>query len=324
VFARNKLIFWVGIITLSGMFLMGQQAWPPQTECTVPEDCTDLGPCTDTECVGFICVYTDNTDPCDDWDHCTTVDACSGGVCIGGGDPPDADGDSYIDKTCGGEDCDDSLAGVYPGAPEICDGIDNQCPGYPGYDEIEEGCSSQDLVVFVTSHSYTGNLGGLEGADAICQTLASAAGLPGTFLPWLSSADLTYGENSPSTRFNRDAAWHLLTGERVAYSWVDLTERNYREGQHEYLRHTIDVDQSGNPLPPGTEVWTNTDRLGRGGAVNYDCEEQAGEGWNYGGASQELVYYGSASATTARWTAALDPGATPNCSQRRALYCFQQ
>ncbi len=43
---------------------------------------------------------------------------------------PDADGDGYTDGTCGGDDCDDSDAAVYPGAPEICDGNpDNDCDG---------------------------------------------------------------------------------------------------------------------------------------------------------------------------------------------------
>jgi hypothetical protein len=29
---------------------------------------------------------------------------------------------------------------VYPLAPEACDGIDNQCPGEPGFGEVDEGC----------------------------------------------------------------------------------------------------------------------------------------------------------------------------------------
>jgi Putative metal-binding motif len=37
-----------------------------------------------------------------------------------------------------GSDCNDSDALVYPGASEWNDGIDNQCPGDPGYGEVDE------------------------------------------------------------------------------------------------------------------------------------------------------------------------------------------
>ena len=37
-------------------------------------------------------------------------------------------------------DCDDSDPDVHPGAPELCDGKDNQCPGDPGYGQVDEGC----------------------------------------------------------------------------------------------------------------------------------------------------------------------------------------
>jgi hypothetical protein len=41
-----------------------------------------------------------------------------------------------------GTDCDDGEGDTYPGAPEVCDGMDNQCPGDPGFGEIDEGHDS--------------------------------------------------------------------------------------------------------------------------------------------------------------------------------------
>lgn len=44
----------------------------------------------------------------------------------------DADGDGHGDALCGaapGDDCDDTHKTVYPGAPELCDGLDNDCNG---------------------------------------------------------------------------------------------------------------------------------------------------------------------------------------------------
>jgi hypothetical protein len=39
----------------------------------------------------------------------------------------DDDGDGFIDDTCGGDDCDDDNAAVFPGANEVCNGIDDDC-----------------------------------------------------------------------------------------------------------------------------------------------------------------------------------------------------
>ncbi len=139
-FGRNLVPVWVGIILLSAMFLGGQDAWKPTIPCELVEDCDDLNPCTDEGCVDSVCVYTNNTDPCDDGDPCTLEDACSGGVCSAV--PWDDDGDTYLNEACGGNDCDDGNANVYPGAPELCDGIDNQCPGDFCYGEVDAHCGS--------------------------------------------------------------------------------------------------------------------------------------------------------------------------------------
>ena len=55
----------------------------------------------------------------------------------------DLDGDGYgspASTTCTYPelDCHDTDDAVYPGAPEICDGMDNQCPGDVGYGEVDE------------------------------------------------------------------------------------------------------------------------------------------------------------------------------------------
>ena len=64
----------------------------------------------------------------DDGLACTT-DSCYGpGLCVHSG--PDADGDGHTVVGCAdGDDCDDLAPSVHPGAPEICDGIDNDCIG---------------------------------------------------------------------------------------------------------------------------------------------------------------------------------------------------
>jgi formylglycine-generating enzyme required for sulfatase activity len=73
-----------------------------------------------------------------------SINCDSGGGDGGGGGPicTDSDGDGYFAQAgCGtAVDCDDTNKNVYPGAPEACDGIDNQCPGDAGYGQWDEGC----------------------------------------------------------------------------------------------------------------------------------------------------------------------------------------
>lgn len=56
----------------------------------------------------------------------------------------DSDGDGFIykDVACKIIDCNDNNASIFPGAPELCDNVDNQCPGDTGYGSKDEGCST--------------------------------------------------------------------------------------------------------------------------------------------------------------------------------------
>lgn len=64
-----------------------------------------------------------------------TVEVTPGGDASTCTDPEDEDGDGHATTypsvgRSAGDDCDDARASVYPGAPEIADGLDNDCDGW--------------------------------------------------------------------------------------------------------------------------------------------------------------------------------------------------
>jgi len=99
-FKRKLTPVRIGIIAVACMFLMGQESWPPQTECSVPSDCDDGNVCTSEDCVDHACVYENlNGLQCDDDDVCTIGDSCSDGNCFGVEYDCD-DGDACTQDAC--------------------------------------------------------------------------------------------------------------------------------------------------------------------------------------------------------------------------------
>jgi hypothetical protein len=155
--------------------------------------------------------------------------------------------------------------------------------------------------VFVTSGDVSGNLNGLDGADAICQFLADANGVPGTFRAWLSDET-----GSPSTRFVKSPGpYVLLDGTVIAASWADLTDGT--------ILAPIQVDESGNSsVEP--EAWTNTQADGTVAALGRHCQN-----WTDG--DQSVGAVGLTPATDTAWT---ESGNLAACFAGAKLYCFQQ
>jgi hypothetical protein len=81
-----------------------------------------------------------NGDDCDDSDvafrpgapedDCTDPNDYN---CDGSAGYEDADGDGFF--AC--EECDDAHANAYPGGTEVCDGLDNDCDGFPDVDAVD-------------------------------------------------------------------------------------------------------------------------------------------------------------------------------------------
>jgi len=164
-------------------------------------------------------------------------------------------------------------------------------------------------TVFVTSTLHKGNLGGLAGADAICQARADAAGLGGTYFAWLSDA-----VNSPDTRFTKATApYKLVDGTTVADNYADLTDGSLDAGI------TLHADGSMAPMG-GAFAWSNTTQTGTSDGAP-DCVA-----WTVGVFGPPLFATGSTSAsfgtTTSNWSNQF-PGCCA-CDSSRNLFCFGQ
>lgn len=107
-------------------------------ECRSNADCSDGAVCNGLEqCVEGQCRPGEQPQ-CDDGKRCTQ-DYCSEeyGGCVN--EPVDMDGDGYISSECGGVDCDDDDALIYPDAPERCNTKDDDCDGFLGDEDDLDG-----------------------------------------------------------------------------------------------------------------------------------------------------------------------------------------
>ncbi len=238
-----------------------------------------------------------NKNPCIDFDN------------DGYGDPADA--------SCPNAelDCDDYDPLVNPGAaegpvgdPTCSDGIDNDCDATIDLDDLE--CQTKKIV-FVTEGLYNGNLGGVSGADAICQDEAIAAQLPGTFKAWIADTDPS---SAPAYRFSFDPNDHyaLVNGDVVALSLNDIFNGSV-------LINTITCTATGAyPYPDDSAIlgaWTNVTISG--GQARVEDWASCGD-WSTTTLVTGLIgHYGE---VDSRWT--LDGQAS--CWMSIPIYCFQQ
>lgn len=188
-----------------------------------------------------------------------------------------------------------------------------QSPADAEVDALEQRITSLECLqgygncrfAFLTRNRYSSNLGGLPSADAACQSEADAAGLPGTYKAWLSTAS-----TSASTRFTHATVPYVLpNGTWIARDWADLTDGS--------LLAPIDRGPNGEPIDCADwycYVWTGT-RVD-GTTDDYvpvrDCD-----GWTFS------VWYGMmgrSTETSSEWTYYLS-GA---CGNFLNMYCFEQ
>ena len=132
-------------------------------------NCNDGNGCTDDSCDSLVgCVQTDNVDPCEDGNVCTTGDTCAEGVCVSG-DPLVCD-DANV---CNGEESCDVATGCKPGQPLQCGDAD-PCNGVEVCDPLD-GCVANDPVTCDDGNPCNGlevcapGFGCLPGEPVVCE-----------------------------------------------------------------------------------------------------------------------------------------------------------
>ncbi|MCB9686272.1 MAG: hypothetical protein H6735_14615 [Alphaproteobacteria bacterium] len=156
-----------------------------------------------------------------------------------------------------------------------------------------------ERVAFVTSVQYpVSSLGGVPGADAICQAHAASAGLQGTFLAWLGD-----GAGGPADRFTlSDSPYVRVDGAALAADWFDLTDGA--------LANPLEIDEFG-ALSAAGMAWSgvNPDGTASGATCNGWTNPLAVSGGT-----------GNVHSAALDWTS----GVVGNCGASRPVYCFQQ
>ena len=165
-----------------------------------------------------------------------------------------------------------------------------------------QGGVCKRVFVSSTPPPGAGNLGGLAGADAFCQSAANTKQLGGTWKAWLSDAT-----TSASLRLTHATVpYVLLEGPTIAANWNALTNGT--------LDHAINVSEDGTVHTAILEVWTATTL--RGAYSGRSCNA-----WTTNASGSIYADVGLSNQTDGGWTDRFPQF----CDRLNVhLYCFEQ
>ena len=159
------------------------------------------------------------------------------------------------------------------------------------------------------SESTTGNLGGIVGADTLCQKDAVAAGLPGTYKAWLSDGTTA---NSPAASFTQSRVAYIrpdAAATEVAANWTGLTSGT--------LENPINATATG--AAGYYLAWSIVNTNGTPALTGSPAADSC-NGWTSASSSVRgsVAYTGD---TNSQWTYIAE---SATCDNAIPLYCIQQ
>ena len=193
--------------------------------------------------------------------------------------------------------------------------------------------NSTTMGFFVTSAtSVTGNLGGLAGADALCQSLATAVGFGSkTWRAYLSVERDASNGNRPTDARSRigNGPWVNVNGVTVA---ANLTDLHARKGDAAVFLdergQRIPGQWAGSPSPVQHDIHTGSNADGTLMTGGFTCNDWTSDSTTVAaqvGHSDGLGPNGDTSGTLSSWNSA---HANQNCSNTAPrggagrIYCF--
>ena len=161
-------------------------------------------------------------------------------------------------------------------------------------------------IMFVTSQTFNGNLGGLNGADAKCQAIAdsSASISKGTYRAWLSNTNTSVKDRFEAA--NSGLPFERSDGVEIASNWQDLIDGNVN----------VRINKDENLTSRNRNVWTYTESNGVKSTLgaDYSCGN-----W-YSNDIYDGGRVGKNTEVDTQWTSSSNLG----CTTKQSLYCVQQ
>ena len=172
--------------------------------------------------------------------------------------------------------------------------------------DTSAGTARKRVFFSAENDYYTGNLGGLAGADAKCTALAAGAGLDGTWKAWVSTSTVNAIDHIDDV-----GAFYLVDRLTLVFpSKASMTGAPLAP---------IDLDQNGNPVEAAYGAWTGT-TLG-GTYSGQACSDWTDDG-STSQTGQATVARPATAPPDATWGGdAANPGP---CYTEFGLICFEQ
>ena len=174
---------------------------------------------------------------------------------------------------------------------------------------VEVPCVKGYKTVFLSSETYKGDFGGAGGADAKCQMLADAEGLPGTYKAWIGDPQFSVDGFFPDQSFSKPSVPYKLTnGTVIASSYSALTDGG--------IEAPISLTEKERPSSSRV-VWTN---VLPNGTLNYSNPLSSCDGFRTDRGDPYSASAGFNDSTGSDWT----EGPLRACAGFAHLYCFEQ